>query len=129
MRTSAGARPAEGLIEAIAEDFNAILGNANFGMDFFDGSAFREDLGFTREERDYAQWLTIPNNRQSVLRGIPNATWVSVQNARMINKLLIVQRFRKYLRKDALFTSGLSPEGRDAFARAGRLAQEYAISF
>ena len=127
MRASAGTGPAEGLINAIAEDFNAILANANFGMDFFDGSAFRMDLDFTREERDFAQWLTLPNNRQSVLRGIPNATWVSVQNARMINKLLIIQRFRRFLRSDTLFTSGLSPAGRDALARAGyALRREYA---
>jgi SAM-dependent methyltransferase len=126
MRASAGTGSAEGLFEAIAEDFNAILANANFGMDFFDGAAFRKDLDFTREERDYAQWLILPDNRQSVLRGVPNATWVSVQNARMINKLLIIQRFRKFLRSDTLFTSGLSPAGRDAFARAGyALHREY----
>jgi ubiquinone/menaquinone biosynthesis C-methylase UbiE len=127
MRVSVGTGSAAGLIDAIAEDFNAILTSANFGMDFFDGSAFRKDLDFTREERDFAQWLTLPNNRQSVSRGIPNATWVSLQNARMINKLLIIQRFRKFLRNDALFTPGLSPAGRDAFARAGyALDREYA---
>ena len=127
MRAPVGPGSAEGLTAAIAEDFNTMLANANFGMGFFDGSAFRKDLDFTREERDLAQWLVLSNNRQSVLRGIPNATWVSVQNARMINKLLIIQRFRKFLRNDTLFTAGLSPAGRDAFARAGyALHREYA---
>ena len=45
----------------------------------------------------------------------------------MINKLLIVQKYRNYLRNKALYSPGLSPAGKDAFARAGyALHREYA---
>ena len=86
---------------------------------FFDGSAFRKDLDFTREERDYAEWLTLPNNRQSVSPGMPNATWVFARNARMINKLLIVQRFRKYLRSDTLYHVGAFAGGQGRVCTRG----------
>ena len=45
---AAGAGSAAAPVAAIVEDFNATLANANFGMDFFDGAAFRKDLDFTR---------------------------------------------------------------------------------
>ena len=116
-----------GPLEVIAEEFNAILSNANFGMDFFDGSAFTKELDFTREEREYADWLTIPNNAKNASRGVPNATWLSGRKVKMVNKLLIIQKYRKYLRSSALFTPGLSAAGKDAFARAGyALHGEYA---
>jgi len=116
-----------GLIKVIAEDFNFILADANFGMDFFDGSAFKKELAFTREERDYADWLTIPNTMQKVARGVHDATWVAGRKAKMINKLLIIQKYRNYLRTNALYTPGLSPAGKEAFARAGyALHREYA---
>lgn len=127
MRASAGSGAAAGLAAAVAGDFNATLADANFGMAFLDGEALRKDLAFSPGEREFVQWLALSNNRQSVVRGTPNATWVSGEKARMINKLLIVQRFRKFLRSDALFTSGLSQAGREAFARAGyALQREYA---
>ena len=98
-------------------------------MDFFDGSAFKKELDFTREERDYADWLAIPNNIQNASRGVPNATWISGRKVKMINKLLIIQKFRKYLRNNALYTPGLSPAGKEAFSRSGYAVQrEYADS-
>lgn len=127
LRASPGTGAVDGIVNAIAEDFNAILANASFGVDFVDGPAFRKELGFTREERDYAAWLIIPQNAQNVSGGVPNATWVSAQNARMINKFLIVQKFRKFLKSDQLYAPGLSQAGREAFARAGYVLQrEYA---
>jgi SAM-dependent methyltransferase len=108
-----------GLAKVIVEDLNLMLADANFGMVFFDGSAFRNDLDFTREERDYADWLTIPNSAGKAAQGLSKETWVSARNARMINKLLIVQKFRKYLKNDLLYSPGLSPAGKEAFARAG----------
>ena len=46
------------------------------GMDFFDGAVSRKDLDFTPEEREYVEWLALSNNRQSVLRGSTDATWL-----------------------------------------------------
>jgi hypothetical protein len=111
----------------MVEDFNNILAQANFGMDYFDGSAFKKDLDFSQEERDYANWLTIPNNLRNVSPGSSKVTWIAGRKAKMVNKLLIIQKYRKYLRSTALYTPGLSPAGRDAFARAGYvLHREYA---
>jgi protein-L-isoaspartate O-methyltransferase len=127
LRASSGTAFPESIIKVIAEDFNIILANANFGMDFFDGSAFRKDLDFTREERDYADWLTIPNKLRIMSEGAPNTSWIAGRKAKIINKLLIIQKYRKYLRNTALYTPGLSPAGREAFARAGYvLHKEYA---
>jgi SAM-dependent methyltransferase len=127
LRAPSGAKSQAGLVEVIAEDFNLILADANFGMVFFDGSSFRKDLGFTREERDYADWLTIPNNVRGIARGLNKGTWVSARNAKIINKLLIVQKFRKYLKTNMLYTPGLSQAGKEAFTRAGyALHGEYA---
>ena len=44
----------------------------------------------------------------------------------MINKILVVQRYREYLLKDGLFPSGFTPDVRRAFAEAGyRVDAEY----
>ena len=69
---SSGTGPTAGLLTAIVEDFNVTLADANFGMGFFDGSAFKKELDFTGEERDYANWLTIPNTVRKVSRGYSN---------------------------------------------------------
>lgn len=119
LRASSGTESAEVAARAVAVDFNAILADSNFGMNFASGSVFRKDLAFTREERDYAAWLTIPSNVQAVLRGLPRASWVPPKNARMINKLLIIQKYRSHLKSAGLYASGLTPAFRDAFARAG----------
>lgn len=126
LRASSGTGSGEGL-KAIVEDLNSILAHANFGMDFFDGSAFEKELDFTREERDFANWLSIPNGKQNIVRLKIDGPWVRVRNARKINKLLIVQKYRKFLRIDRLYAPGLSPAGRAAFSRAGyALQREYA---
>jgi len=119
LRASAGTGSAEGLVQAVAEAFNVILATANFGMDFFDGAAFEKELDFTPEERAYADWLTIPNNRQNASRGVPHATWISGRKVKIINKLLLIQKYRKFLRTGGLYAPGLSTAGKQAFARAG----------
>ena len=127
LRTAPDAATAAHRRGAIAEEFNLILAEANFGIAFVSGPAFKEELAFSREERDYADWLMIPNDAQRVSPSRPNATWVSPRNARMINKLLIVQKYRKHLRPERLYTAGLTAAGKDAFARAGyALHKEYA---
>jgi SAM-dependent methyltransferase len=126
LRTSLAAGDPEGLRKAVAAEFNGILANANFGMAFFEGSAFRKELDFTTDERAYADWLTIPNNIRNAAEGVPHATWISGRRVRMVNKLLIVQHYRRFLKNSALYASGLSPAGREAFARAGYvLHREY----
>jgi ubiquinone/menaquinone biosynthesis C-methylase UbiE len=126
LRASSGTGSAEGRVSAIAEDFNNILAHANFGMDFFDDSTFREDLSFSQEERDYANWLTIPNTMLNISRGVSKGTWIPGRKATIVNKLLIIQKYRKYLRGNMLYKAGLSPAGKDAFTRAGyALHKEY----
>ncbi len=119
LKASPGTESAAARARAVVEDFNAILADANFGMDFFSGSAFGKELALTPEERDYADWLTIPNNARSVQRGVSRAIWVSAKKARMINKLLIIQKYRGHLKSARLYTSGLTPAFKDAFTRAG----------
>lgn len=126
LRTQVRAGSAAAVAGAVAEDFNAILADANFGMGFHDGAAFGKELDFTREERDYAEWLGSARNTQTGTRGVRGATWVSAHNARLINKLLIIQKFRKYLKSERLYAPGLSPASREAFAAAGySLQREY----
>lgn len=129
LKASSGAAAAAGL-KAIVEDFNGILANANFGLDYFDGSTFRKELNFTREERGFANWLTIHNRAEVVIRVGLDIPWITpARTTKKINKLLIVQKFRKYLRTERLYSSGLSPADRNAISRAGyALHREYADS-
>jgi len=120
---------------AIAEDFNETLTDNRFAARFFDGPVFRKDVRFSPEERSYADWFLLPY-RNSDLRkpdiGVRNKD-LRIQAASessgfsTINKLLILQRYRKYLKKDGLFRSGYTPSIQAVFEKAGyRLEREYA---
>lgn len=119
---------------AIVEDFNGALADSLFAAGFLDGSGFGKDVRFSPEERRYADWFSQSyagsgfrkpdgdvrsgNTRVQRVSGYPMFS--------TINKLLIVQRFRKYLKRDGLFRSGFSPPVRDAFEKAGyKVDREY----
>lgn len=129
-----GEPPGE-LKSAVAEDFNEMLSDTRFAAQFFDGSVFRKEAGFSPEERKYADWFLLPY-ADSVVRKPENTVRDKDFRDRRasgygenstINKLLILQRYRKYLKKDGLFRSGFTPSIKDAFGKAGyRLEREVA---
>jgi len=120
--------PPEGLMNAIIEGFNEALSDSRFAAQFFDGSVFRKEAGFTPEERRYADWFLLPYQGGSVRnRDIRTESVSGVRTLEPVNKLLILQRYRKYLKKDGLFRSGFTPSIKDAFGKAGyRLEREVA---
>ena len=118
---------------AIAEDFNETLPDNEFFAQFIKGSVFREGLNFLPEERRYADWF-LPSYPDSRVRKPVSSVRdkdIRVQKApgvrgfETINKLLIVQRYRRHLKKDGLFLSGFTPDIKAAFEKAGyRLQRE-----
>ncbi len=127
IRDNPGAEPSESLRKAIVEDFNRALPDVRFTARFHQGSAYRKQASFLPEERPYADWVLLPFRDESAL-----AVGNNVQGElafRMVgsaNKLLILQRYRKFLKPDGLFASGFTPQVRAAFEKAGyRIRREY----
>jgi len=120
--------PPEALRGVVVEDFNETLSDNRFAANFPNGSVFRMEANFSPEERSYADWYLLPYTdisdrnkeiRQQRTSGFPELS--------TINKLLILQRYRKYLRKDGMFLSGFTPSIRAVFENAGyRLEREVA---
>lgn len=127
IRDHNGAEPPDVLRSAIAGDFNEALSDTRFTAHFFDGSVFRKEVSFFTEERRYADWLLLPFPDGSVRnRDIKIESASGVRTFATINKLLILQRYRKYLKRDGLFLSGFTPSIRAVFEKAGyRLEREY----
>lgn len=127
IRDHPGAEPPEELKTVLAEDFNAFLSDTRFAAQFYEGSVFREEVSFFPEERAYADWFLLPYRDSDVRNreiGIRSAS--GGRTFEPINKLLIVQRYRKFLKKDGLFTSGFTPQVKAAFEKAGyRIDREY----
>jgi len=122
-----GAEPAEELTNAIVEDFNEMLSDTRFAAHFSNGSVFRKEASFFPGERSYADWYLLPFPDRGVSnRDIKIQSASAVSRAETINKLLIVQRYRKFLKRDGLFMSGFTPSIKAAFEKAGyRLEREY----
>lgn len=76
--------------------------STEFFTDFTDGEDFKKDVDFTPEEAPYALWLL----RRLKLAGIPKERnlmeilSIEERDLVMLNKLLMIQRFRKYLKSD-----------------------------
>jgi ubiquinone/menaquinone biosynthesis C-methylase UbiE len=121
------AEPSEELRNTIAGEFNGMLSDTRFAAQFSKGSVFRKDVNFSPEERGYAGWLLPPYKYSGPLRkdiNIQNA--LSARTFATINKLLILQRYRKYLKRDGLFVSGFTSSIKAAFEKAGyRVEQVY----
>lgn len=127
IRDNPRGEPSEALKKAIVEDFNETLVDARFAAHFFRGSVSRKEASFTSDEAPYADWLLLPFRDSSVLnRNVKSKSSLGANMSATINKLLLVQRFRKFLRKEGLFISGFSPPVRAAFEKAGyRVDREY----
>jgi hypothetical protein len=111
---STGAEPDEALRKAVVEDFNTMLRDPNFSRAFIVGSNLKEGADFTREERDFADGLLDIFAVEGLFDqkpGEPSAT-DALMFARF-NKLLFLQKFRKYLQADGLFVPGPSPRFMD----------------
>ena len=127
MRRDSGAEPDEMLRKAVVEDFNRMLSDARFGLDFIDGSTIRKEVAFTAPERDFANYLLVILKEEGVFDNeARKANSREIRIAERFNKLLFLQRFRKYLDRETQFTPGLTPKIRTDFERAGyRLEKEH----
>lgn len=122
-----GAEPSEALKNAIVEDFKEALVDPGFSAHFFKGSVFRKEAAFSPAEERYADWLLLPFHDNSALkRRIKPGNASGAGRVKTINKLLLMQRFRKYLKSDGLFRSGFPSPVRAALEKAGyRVDREY----
>jgi ubiquinone/menaquinone biosynthesis C-methylase UbiE len=94
------------LRKVIIEDFNRMMEDTGFLSSFLkDGLTFKKEIAFTREERDFVSWyLRYLKLEDKVLDDIGaldisnrNITYKHLLFIRIINTVLIVQKFRKYL--------------------------------
>ena len=122
------AEPPEELLSAIVEDFNETLSDSRFAAYFSKESVFRKEARFSPEERRYADWYLSPFRDGGVQnRSIKINIAFETGRSTTINKLLIVQRYRNYLKRDGLFLSGFTPSVKEAFEKAGySVEREYA---
>lgn len=118
---NSGTGPSEALKKAIVDDFNQIISNNNFSSNFIDGMVFKKEVNFTAAERDFAGWLLLYQDRNK--EPLKN---ISGRKMRQLNKLLIIQKFRRYLVKDRMITSSFTEGIKSAFGTAGyKLTKEY----
>lgn len=89
------------LKNAILSDFNGMLIDTHFCKDFLkEGLIFNKDVSFSIEERDFANWLIrFLKEGQVFEKTKENLYFNQIISILMLNKLLIVQRFRQYLYK------------------------------
>lgn len=126
VREPGGAGDERDLRKAIAGDFNAFLQKTDLAARFADESVFEKETSLSPEERRYADWMLLPFRKGAVRVGDPGAgKRADARTSATINKILVVQRYRRFLKKDGLFLPGLTSPIRDAFAKAGyRLERE-----
>ncbi len=119
--------PSEELKNAIIGEFNEMLSDTRFAARFYNGSVFRKGLSLLPEERHFADWVLsayTDNSVRNIDRSVRSRSIDAQRTSEgrvlaMINKLLIVQRYRKYMKKDGLFPSGFTPPIKAAFEKAG----------
>lgn len=128
------AEPSGELRNAIADEFNGMLSDTRFAAHFYSGSDFRKGWSLLPEEQHHADWIlsaysdnSVRNiDRRSRKRDVDAQGTSGVRIVETINKLLIVGRYRNYLKKDGWFVSGFTPPIKAAFEKAGyRLEQAY----
>ena len=127
IRGNRDAGPAGELASVVVEGFNGMLADTGFAGRYFRNPEAWAGMRFLPEERPYAEWVLQPfrgpgvRNRTVETREVAGDATVAT-----INKLLIVQKYRKFLKTDGLFVSGFTPAVRAAFEKAGyRVAGDY----
>lgn len=120
IRDRAEAEPSEELLSAIARDFNDIFSDTRFAARFSGNSAERKYVTFSPEEQRYTDWLFAAfRDTGGLKRENPIKRASEARVYATINKLLIVQRYRRYLKRDGLFLSGFTPSVGESFRKAG----------
>ena len=118
----------EKLKSALIEDFNQILSDNRFGMHFVNGKVFKKGLVFYPDERDFADSLLLSMiYKNNFSRNKNNLHAEEIKDVARLNKLLILQKFRRYLHGNRMFTSMQSAKIRYTFEKAGyELLEEHA---
>jgi len=120
LRQSSNDEPDEGLKSAIIEDFNEILSDNRFGLNFVNEMVFKKEVTFYPKERYFADSLLLSmiykNNFNRNKKSLHSEERKDVAR---LNKLLIIQKFRQYLHSDRMFTSPQVTKIRDVFEKAG----------
>ncbi len=127
MRRNGDAASAEELADAVVAGFNRLLADPGLAARIVRNPGAGGEMRFSAEERPYAEWLLQPFRETGIRNRTVDARDVAGDApVATINKLLIVQKFRKFLKADGLFASGFTPGVRAAFGKAGyRIAGEY----
>jgi SAM-dependent methyltransferase len=81
--------------DIIAEEVNGALQSVEFGSNFVDGDRFKEDVDFLPDEKRYADTLLLYVKGK---RMWANGRYNHI--VELLNRLLIVQSLRRYLRDD-----------------------------
>lgn len=114
------------LAGALADDFNAMLPDTRFAAQFHKGSVHGEELKLSPEEQGYADWMLLPYHAGSArIRDTGISRAADNRMMATLNKLLILQRYRRFIKRDGLFASGFTLPIRTAFEKAGYRAQAY----
>jgi ubiquinone/menaquinone biosynthesis C-methylase UbiE len=119
--------PDEVLKKALIEDFNGMLSDHRFGSNFVEGSDFKKDIYFSPEEKDFADSLLATMIDKGLFHKNKKALkrW-QLRYAYFLNKLILFQKFRKYLHTKNLFASGITKEIIRDFERSGyKMENEY----
>jgi SAM-dependent methyltransferase len=122
IRDNRETEPAGEPAAAVAGNFNTMMSDPRFTAQFHKGSVPREELKLSRDERGFVDWM-LPAYKSD--RPFDTGTSLTTDN-RMVavtNKLLILQRYRKYFKANGMFASGFTPTIRAAFEKAGYRVQ------
>lgn len=140
IRESPGASLPEAVRKAVVDDINeALQFRSRLYKSFVSGAVFRQEVGFSHEEREFADFLLLsfyrwkPDSSDALdldsdtstaagNRSINPATQTGSgdkADGLFLNKLLFLQRFRTFLKAEGLFASGITPSVGAAFEEAG----------
>ncbi|MBI3548913.1 MAG: methyltransferase domain-containing protein [Elusimicrobia bacterium] len=91
-------RDNEMLSRAAIFSLNRLLSEPSFFLHFVDGGGFRKDVSFTPEERTHAMWqLHLLQSEGLPNVNVPLMRYSEYMGLQHLNKLLMIQRFRKHL--------------------------------
>ncbi len=127
IRQGADDGPAGETATAVVDGFNRLLRDPAFAALVLKQSGAARLVRFLAGERPYAEWLLRPFRQNDVRNGTVDARGgAGDATVATVNKLLLVQRYRDYLKPEGMFLSGFTPAVRAAFGEAGyRVAGQY----